>query len=147
MSGTARTTENQLEKTFDQLFNELTKFLQSFDHLEPTLSFDPDTFANGFDPTGKRSLDDYRAQLAEFSRVLNVVTVEMHASYTLDVFSVDCGNFRQDTRTQMETLNFALLGHAKQWALAELRELQDMTSRESTSTSPLFRNRWRSSHR
>ena len=114
----------QLEKVLEMLFQDLRDLLEQFKHLEPTLSLSPDTYANEFDPDGKRTLDEYRSELMEFQRVTEVVATELRAKYALNVFEVHCLNFKTNATFQAQQLTLALLTHMRDFAIMNLKDLQ-----------------------
>ncbi|OHT05113.1 Dynein heavy chain family protein [Tritrichomonas foetus] len=118
-------TRANLEKTLEQLFDELRKFLEGFKHLEPTLSLSPENFVTEFDPKGERSLADYRNQLSDFSRAADCVQNEMKTMYNIGLFKVSCEAFKENAARQTKSLIFALLTHMKQFAICDLQQLQE----------------------
>lgn len=90
-----------------QARNELseTHSSHSYRHLKPSISLEPQSYIEKFDPKGTRSLSDYRDELNKFQKVLDVVS--------------------NDMTLHTSELIMALLNQMKHFAICNLQELRD----------------------
>jgi len=115
----------ELEKIIQVLFSQMRRFLTDRLFLEQVLSIDPLEYTRTFDPNGNKSLDEYRNQLSEFNRMLNVVQNETSNDYQLGIFHLSCSEFKSKSVAHIQTLIFNFLSHVKTLALDAITDLQN----------------------
>ncbi|KAK8861158.1 hypothetical protein M9Y10_012853 [Tritrichomonas musculus] len=123
--GCVKKTQEELKELLEKHFGELRKFLETYKHLEPTLSLTPENFSEEFDPKGERSLADYRKQLADFYSATDCVQNEMRSEYNIGIFRVNCTQFKETAAAHTKSLILSLLTHMKQFAICDLQQLQE----------------------
>jgi len=116
---------NSLANLLQTLFGAHQSFLNQFRHIESTLSLDPQDFVKQFDPEGKVGLDEYRKQLSEFSRVLNVLQNDLLPTYIINMFIIKCVTFRESATNITKALIISLLSHMKEFAICDIKQLQE----------------------
>ena len=114
----------KLEETITNLFLIIIQFLNSNRHIEPVLSLDPNLYSKEFDQNGTKTLDEYRSELDEFYRVLNVVQNLIDDQYKLGILLIDCHEFKANSISKTKSLIENLLARMKELAISELNELK-----------------------
>ena len=118
------TEKDTLGEILNKLFVILEQFLSDRKFLSKVLSLDTENYTHDFDPKGLKTLGEYRKQLDEFHRILDIIQNEMKPTYTLDLFYVSCEEFKETSITHIKTLIHNFLSQVKRYALKDIDELK-----------------------
>ena len=112
-------------EVIDKQFSKMTRFITDHQFLEPILGLDADDYPVSFDPSGKKTLDEYRAQLTEINRILTSVQEEMDDVYIIDAFELSCAGFKGTAIAHLEKLINNFLLHIKSFVMNDLKTLDN----------------------
>ncbi|EAY21612.1 Dynein heavy chain family protein [Trichomonas vaginalis G3] len=113
-----------LTKMLDTILEQMDSFIKERSFLEGVLSLDPIEYTKNFDPNGTRTLNEYRAQLTEFNKVLGIIQNTMKEDYQLGAFFVSCEDFKKEKSAQIKELIFQFLTRIKTLALQGISDLK-----------------------
>lgn len=119
--------QNRIEpftNIIDLLFSQTKRFITDHEFLAPVLGLDPNEYALSFDPSGKKTLDEYRHQLGEFTKVLNSIQ-EMQEFYNINFFKIMCTDFKQNSIVHCQNLIYNFLSHINKFVLKDLDSLNN----------------------
>ena len=81
--------KSELKTILNELFETLNHFIEGYREIESVLCLDPKEFVKQFDPDGLKTLNDYRSQLTEFQRVLDICQNQISLKYKLGIFQIN----------------------------------------------------------
>ncbi|KAK8860630.1 hypothetical protein M9Y10_012295 [Tritrichomonas musculus] len=114
-----------LNNILNDIFIQSNQFLSDKEYLEQVLSLDPEGYAHDFDPNAMKTLDEYREQINEFNKVLDIIQNELKSDNNLGVFILLCSEFKEEGSKHIKQLIHHFLNQIKSFALRDVNELDN----------------------
>ncbi|KAK8896419.1 hypothetical protein M9Y10_014318 [Tritrichomonas musculus] len=107
------------------LFKPVSDFINEKRFFEQFLKLDPTEYALEFDPKGKRTLDEYRSQINDCNKILQIVQNEMNTKYDDGLFRISCVDFKQKASEHLNSLIYSFLSRVKKFAVESIEEINN----------------------
>ena len=120
-----RRDKEKLSTTLDCILQQLQEFLKENESIEYVLSLDPVKYTQSFDVNGTRTLNEYRKQLTEFNKVLQIIQNTLKSEYNLGAFHISCEKFKEEKSAQIKDLIYQFLSRVKSLAIEGISELKN----------------------
>ncbi|OHT17559.1 Dynein heavy chain family protein [Tritrichomonas foetus] len=115
--------KTELNNVLVNLFMSAKQFISDRRFLEQILALDPEGYTQDFDPNAIKTLDEYRQQITEFNRVLNIIKNDLKNENNIGVFHITCSEFKAKGEKHINELVNQFLNQIKKFAMNSVIEL------------------------